>query len=49
MVPSSHGVWLASRIPSARLWLSQDDGHITVLRSADAALEWLRRVTQPVT
>jgi pimeloyl-ACP methyl ester carboxylesterase len=49
MVPSSHGVWLASRIPSAQLWLSQDGGHITVLCSADAALEWLRLVTQPLT
>ena len=41
MVPSSHGEWLASRCPSAELWLTPDDGHISVLRSAPAALEWL--------
>jgi pimeloyl-ACP methyl ester carboxylesterase len=41
MVPSSHGEWLARRVRSAELWLRPDDGHITVLSSAEAALEWL--------
>jgi pimeloyl-ACP methyl ester carboxylesterase len=41
MVPSAHARWLARRIPSAELWLRPDDGHITVLRCAEAALEWL--------
>jgi pimeloyl-ACP methyl ester carboxylesterase len=41
MVPPQHGRWLAPRIPGAQLWLRPGDGHITVLRSADAALEWL--------
>ena len=41
MVPSSHGEWLAARLPSAELWLTPDDGHISVLRSAPHALEWL--------
>jgi pimeloyl-ACP methyl ester carboxylesterase len=41
MVPSSHGEWLARHIRSADLWLAPDDGHISALRSAPAALEWL--------
>jgi pimeloyl-ACP methyl ester carboxylesterase len=41
MVPSSHGQWLAKRIPSAELRLGPDDGHISVLDSAGAALDWL--------
>ena len=43
MVPSSHGEWLARRVPSAELRLTPDDGHISVLGSATDALEWLRR------
>jgi pimeloyl-ACP methyl ester carboxylesterase len=56
MVPASHARWLAHRIPSAELWLRPDDGHITVLASAESALEWLAVVsrkapgpTQPLT
>jgi pimeloyl-ACP methyl ester carboxylesterase len=41
MVPSSHGRWLARRVRSSELWVQPDDGHITVLRSAEAALDWL--------
>ena len=42
IVPSSHGEWLAARCPSAELRLSPDDGHISILTSAPAALAWLR-------
>jgi pimeloyl-ACP methyl ester carboxylesterase len=42
VVPSSHSRWLASRCPSAELRLSPDDGHISILNSGVAALEWLR-------
>jgi pimeloyl-ACP methyl ester carboxylesterase len=42
MVPSSHGEWLARHTRSAELWLRPDDGHISVLHSAAAALGWLR-------
>ena len=42
MVPSAHGEWLAHHIPNAELWLTEEDGHISILRSARAALEWLR-------
>ena len=42
IVPSSHGEWLAARCPSAELRLSPDDGHISILTSAPAALTWLR-------
>lgn len=41
IVPPSHGAWLARRIPGAELRLSPDDGHVSVLRGAEAALEWL--------
>ena len=41
MVPSSHGEWLAGHCPASELWLRAGDGHISVLRSAVAALEWL--------
>jgi pimeloyl-ACP methyl ester carboxylesterase len=42
VVPSSHGEWLAQRCPTAELRLSAGDGHISILDSAVAALEWLR-------
>jgi len=42
MIPSSHSEWLAGRIRSATLQLAPGDGHISVLSSAPAALEWLR-------
>src|SRR5829696_2853518 len=42
VVPSSHGEWLARRCPSAQLWLSPEDGHISVLNHGAAAMGWLR-------
>jgi len=42
VVPSSHSVWLARRVPSAGLWVRPGDGHVSVLHAAEAALEWLR-------
>jgi pimeloyl-ACP methyl ester carboxylesterase len=41
IAPSSHDEWLARRIRSAELWLRPDDGHISVLRHGEAALDWL--------
>ncbi|GEL98277.1 alpha/beta fold hydrolase [Cellulomonas terrae] len=41
VVPSSHAVWLADRIPSAELWLRPGDGHVSVLAAATDALDWL--------
>jgi pimeloyl-ACP methyl ester carboxylesterase len=41
IAPSSHGRWLAHQIPSAALWRRPDDGHISVLDSAAAAMDWL--------
>jgi pimeloyl-ACP methyl ester carboxylesterase len=41
IAPRSHGTWLASNIRSAELWLCPDDGHISVLSSAESAMEWL--------
>ncbi|MDQ0372779.1 alpha/beta fold hydrolase [Cellulomonas humilata] len=41
VVPSSHGLWLTHRIPSAELWLRPGDGHVSVLAAATDALDWL--------
>ena len=42
VVPSSHSEWLRRRCPSAELRLFPDDGHISVLSSSAAAMDWLR-------
>jgi pimeloyl-ACP methyl ester carboxylesterase len=42
IAPSAHARWLAERIPGSELWLRPDDGHISVLRHATDALDWLR-------
>ena len=47
MVPSSHSRWLAERIAGAELWLRPDDGHISVLGSAEDALAWLAARVNP--
>jgi pimeloyl-ACP methyl ester carboxylesterase len=41
IAPVAHARWLARHVPGAKLRLRPDDGHISVLRSAPAALEWL--------
>ncbi|MEV4705597.1 alpha/beta hydrolase [Actinoplanes sp. NPDC049316] len=41
VVPSAHSEWLAARIPGAELRLGPEDGHISILNHADAALDWL--------
>jgi pimeloyl-ACP methyl ester carboxylesterase len=41
VVPSSHSRWLARHCPSAELWLRVDDGHISILNSGEAALDWV--------
>ena len=42
IAPSSHAEWLARHVGSAELWLRPDDGHISVLNSGAAVMEWLR-------
>jgi pimeloyl-ACP methyl ester carboxylesterase len=42
MVPAAHGQWLAAHCPGAELRLIAGAGHITVLDSAPAALDWVR-------
>lgn len=41
VAPPAHGTWLADRCPTSTLWLLPDDGHISILTQAEAALEWL--------
>ncbi|MGW3244877.1 alpha/beta fold hydrolase [Streptomyces sp. NPDC001070] len=41
MVPAAHGEWLSRNCPAAELWLRPGEGHISVLGSATAALDWL--------
>lgn len=42
VVPSAHSVWLAGHCRSAELRLMPGDGHISVLRQCEAAMEWVR-------
>jgi pimeloyl-ACP methyl ester carboxylesterase len=42
VVPSSHSRWLARRCPTAELRLYPDDGHVSVLNSSAATLDWIR-------
>jgi pimeloyl-ACP methyl ester carboxylesterase len=44
VVPSGHAEWLAKRCPRADLRLVPDGGHISVMTSGEAALEWIRSV-----
>ncbi|NUO57874.1 MAG: alpha/beta hydrolase [Hamadaea sp.] len=43
MVPSTHSAWLAERIPGAQYRHWADEGHVSVLRHAEEALEWLAK------
>ena len=45
IAPNAHARWLAQHVPSGELRLRPDDGHISVLSSAAAALDWLRNQT----
>ena len=49
IAPSSHAEWLATRCPSAELWLRPGEGHISVMSSAEAALRWLVGHPGPMT
>lgn len=42
IAPVAHAGWLAGRCPAAELRRYPEDGHISVLRHAGSALEWLR-------
>lgn len=41
VVPVSHGRWLAAHCPTAELRTVSGAGHVSILRSAGDALEWL--------
>lgn len=44
VVPVAHGEWLAQHCRGAEWWPCPEDGHISVLESAAAALGWLRAI-----
>ncbi|WP_035851997.1 alpha/beta fold hydrolase [Kitasatospora azatica] len=46
MVPVAHGEWLARQSGATEFWPRPADGHISVLNSAAAALEWLRAASK---
>jgi pimeloyl-ACP methyl ester carboxylesterase len=41
IAPVGHASWLADHCPAASLRISPPDGHVSVLRSAGPALDWL--------
>ncbi|RSN57271.1 alpha/beta hydrolase [Amycolatopsis sp. WAC 04182] len=41
IVPAAHGEWLTRRCATAESRLFPEDGHVSVLRHGEAALEWL--------
>jgi pimeloyl-ACP methyl ester carboxylesterase len=41
IAPRSHAEWLTSHLTTAELWLRPDEGHISVLRDAIPAMDWL--------
>jgi len=41
MAPVAHATWLADHCPTASLHLSPAEGHVSVLRSAGPALDWI--------
>jgi pimeloyl-ACP methyl ester carboxylesterase len=47
VVPAAHGGWLRRHCPPAQLWRGPDDGHLSVLNRAGAALMWLRERAGP--
>jgi pimeloyl-ACP methyl ester carboxylesterase len=46
MVPYAHGAWLAARLPSPRVHLFDDEGHITLVREPGRLLDDLLEMTQ---
>ncbi|MEV6282566.1 alpha/beta hydrolase [Kribbella sp. NPDC051770] len=42
IIPPAHGDWLATHIPCAELDQYGADSHISILRHAESALDWLR-------
>ncbi|GAA4728832.1 alpha/beta fold hydrolase [Phytohabitans rumicis] len=44
VAPRAHADWLVRHWRSAELWLRPDDGHISILGSGVAALDWLRSI-----
>ncbi|MBB6627849.1 alpha/beta hydrolase [Nocardioides sp. KIGAM211] len=41
MIPPGHASWLAATVPGAELRIVPDEGHVSVLRHASSALDWL--------
>ena len=41
IAPLAHAMWLAGRCPLGELWMRPEDGHVSALSSAAAAMEWV--------
>ncbi len=46
VVPSTHGAWLAARLPQAELRLIDGAGHLSVLESAPDAMAWVHALAR---
>jgi pimeloyl-ACP methyl ester carboxylesterase len=41
LVPFANGEWLAAHIPAAQAWLTDHDGHLTLVDRVEDVHEWL--------
>lgn len=41
VVPVSHSTWLAEHLPNAELWSEAEESHLSVMRRAVDALDWI--------
>lgn len=41
MVPFAHGQWLSARIPGVTCWLTEGDGHLSLLAQVGRVHDWL--------
>jgi len=42
VVPPAHAEWLHRRCRRSEFWLRPDDGHISILETCSAVMDWLR-------
>ncbi|MFI6079397.1 alpha/beta fold hydrolase [Streptomyces sp. NPDC051217] len=49
VVPSTHAGWMLAGLPRAELWVRPEDGHVSVLDTCPAAMDWLMALGTPLT